>query len=236
VTITIDHADRRVLVAGADRSLGQAIAQSFRAQGATVVEALTRAQGNHIGVEANRKFVRDAIVQLGGLDILVTYTGIEAVALIDNATLDTWEVAFSQPLKATFFTTQAALSALKSSRGSIVNVTSVLGQMGAPAGLAIPAAAMACVVHHTRMMALRLSKDAVRVNCVCHGYLCELESTGVPQGSHKSSPASVANSIPLGRLAHADDIVNAVMFLASPLADYITGAILSADGGTYAGG
>ena len=235
MTVTIDHAGKRVLVVGADHSLGKAIAHSFRAQGATVVEALNRVYGNHIGVEANRNFVRDAIIQLGGLDILVTYTGIEAVALIDDATLETWEVAFSQPLKATFFTTQAALSALKSCRGAIVNVTLVLGQMGAPAGLAIAAAAMASVVHHTRMLALRLSMDAVRVNCVCHGYLSEVESTGVLQGSDQSTPASVANGVPLGRLAHSDDIVNAVMFLASPLADYVTGAILSADGGTYAG-
>jgi NAD(P)-dependent dehydrogenase (short-subunit alcohol dehydrogenase family) len=235
VTVTIDHADKRVLVAGADRSLGQAIAHSFRAQRAHVVEALTHAQGNNSGVDNSRNFVRDAIAQLGGLDILVTYTGIEAVAPIDNATLETWEAGFSRPLKATFFTTQAALAALKGSRGAIVNVTSVLGQMGAPAGLAIAAAAMACVVQHTRMLALRLSKDAVRVNCVCHGYLCELESTGVQQDTHTSGPTSAANSIPLGRLAQSDDIVNAVMFLASPLANYITGAILSADGGTYAG-
>lgn len=235
MTVAIDLADRRVLVVGADRSLVQAIAHSFREQGASVVEMLTRTQGNDIGVEANRKFVREAIAQLGGLDILVAYTGIEAVALMDNATPDTWEVAFSQPLKATFFATQAALSALKSSRGAIVNVTSVLGQMGAPAGLAIAAAAMACVAQHTRMLALRLSKDAVRVNCVCHGYLHELESNGVQQSPHKPNPVSVANSIPLGRLAQTDDIVNAAMFLASPLANYITGAVLSADGGTYAG-
>lgn len=234
MTVTIDHADKRVLVAGADPSLSQAVAHSFRAHGANVVEAPTHAQGRNLSVDDRRKFVRDAIVQLGGLDILVTQTGIEAVALIDNTALETWEAGFSQPLKATFFTTQAALVALKDSRGTIVNVTSVLGQMGAPAGLAIPAAAMACVVHHTRMLALRLSKDAVRVNCVCHGYLCELEGTGV-QDSHRSSAAWVADGIPLGRFAQAEDVVNTVMFLASPLANYITGSILSADGGTYAG-
>lgn len=230
-----DLEGKKVVVVSRGHAIANAVAVAFRAESAQVAVPPFNTTQRNAGVKRFAAPVCAAVAALGGVDVLVTVTGIEATSRIGDASVDCWDAGFSEPLKTTFFATQAVLPALKAARGTIVNVTSVLGLMGARPGLAIPAAAMACAAHHTRMMALRLSTDGVRVNCLCHGYASNLERDG-PE-SHRSAAAegARANAIPLGRLGQPEDFTGSVLFLASPLSSYMTGTILTNDGGTYAG-
>lgn len=233
---TIDHSDKRVIVAGTGQPLAAAIADAFRSHGAHVVQCTQASPRPALGIVGDsQRGVNDAVQKLGGLDVFVSFMGIESAASIETATPETWDQGCGRPLKSTFFATQAALPALVESRGAIVNVASIIGLMGARDGLAIPAAAMACVVHQTRMLALRLGTAGVRVNCVCHGYMSELEGLGVSAASTTGSVAAWTSGIPMARLTRDTDILPSVLFLASPLAGFVTGAIVTVDGGTFAG-
>lgn len=235
MSTAIDLMGRRVLIVGDIDQLSQALAMGFREEGAEVLTLASLGSAPSRNVESVKSDVKKSIQELGGLDTFVVHLGLTRGARITEATDESWETAFTAPSKAAFFATQAALTALKSSRGSIVNITSVLALMGAPTGLAIPAAAMACFVHHTRMMALRLSTHGVRANAVCHGYLSPLESLGCAAEPEKTSDQTAAAGIPLGRWTTPGDVTGTVLFLASQLAANITGAVIVNDGGTYSG-
>lgn len=226
---------KKVVLVSRGHTVSSAIAEAFRTEGARVALADGTPSGTPVGTERFYAPVRSAIEQMGGLDILITFTGIEATGLIDEATTQTWQTGFSEPMKCTFFSTQAALPELKTSRGVVVNVTSILGLMGAQPGLAIPAAAMACAVQHTRMMALRLSTDGVRVNGMCHGYMSDLERNGLKSHRGESRDDLATGGVPLGRLGTPKDLTGSILFLASPLSAFMTGTILTNDGGAYGG-
>ena len=234
VSAGIDLMGKRVLVVGQADDLSQTVATGFRGRGAHVATLASFDPPSSPDVASIQSRVMKSIQELGGLDTLIACISPGGTTAISEATEKSWESAFTSPSKAAFFATQAALGALKISRGSIVNVTSVLALMGAPPGLAITAAAMACFVHHTRMMALRLSTDGVRVNAICYGYQSPLEAYGrtPPEDASLLSPGGV---IPLGRWSNPADIIGTALFLASPLAAHMTGSIVVNDGGTYGG-
>lgn len=231
----IDHSDKRVIVAGTGQPVASAIADAFRSHGARIVQC-TQAPRPSLGIVGDcQRSVNDAVQKLGGLDIFVSFMGIESTSTIEAATPETWDQGCGRPLKLAFFSVQAALPALIESRGTMVSVASIIGLMGARNGLAIPATAMACVVHQTRMLALRLGPEGVRVNCVCHGYMSELEGLGLPAHSANDSGATLESTVPMGRLTREKDILPSILFLASPLAGFVTGTIVTVDGGTFAG-
>ena len=177
-----------------------------------------------------------AIAGLGRLDILVNSAGVAFDASIEDSSEALWDQTMDINLKGLFFCSQAALPALRKSKGNIVNVASNSGLQGEK-DLSVYCASKGGVVNLTRAMAIELAPD-IRVNCVCPGYvdtdmvrrdfIDQMDDPGAAE-------QEVLNYSPLKRMASADEIASAIVYLASADARFITGTALSIDGGCTAG-
>lgn len=178
------------------------------------------------------KIISRTVEIFGGVDVLINSAGIYhegAITLTDEKIFDD---IFATNVKGPFFTTRAAIGELIKSRGSIVNVASDAGIRG-NYFCAAYAASKGAVVAFTKSLALELASFPVRVNCVAPGDVL----TPLTQAQLKSSGSTVdelAKIYPLGRIGTADEIAAAIYFLASEAASFITGAILTVDGGLTA--
>ena len=177
-----------------------------------------------------------AIEVLGGLDILVNNAGRGDDCPVGDVTEGYWEKMVALNLKGAFFTAQACAPALKLTQGCIVNVASMLGVMGGPPGTVVYAATKGAVVQMTRMMALELSRDGVRVNSLCPGWI------DTPMIRNENELAGdnalfdyISTTSPLRRIGTVDECAGAILYLAAPFAGYTTGATLVADGGISSG-
>ena len=173
---------------------------------------------------------------LGGLDILVNSAGIVSARPIEDSDEAMWDAQLDVNLKGTFFCYRAALPELRKSNGNIVNIASDAGLMGF-AGIAVYCASKAGVVNMTRAMALEIAPD-VRVNCVCPGYV-DTDMIRRDNIDKKEDPAAAEQTMidyaPMKRIATPAEISQAVLYLASSEAGYVTGAALAIDGGVTAG-
>lgn len=254
MSMQLDFSGRRVLVTGSTMGIGRGAAEGFHELGATVAingrsaenverviaemgggERLVPAPGDMSNVSEIKRAVAEAIAALGGLDILVNNAGRGDEALIDDIDEDHWNTVLALNLKGAFFTIQACLPALKESKGSIVNVASMLGLMGAPAGNIVYSTTKGAMVNMTRMMALELARDGVRVNNLCPGWI------DTPMFEHFNDQADgglydyVEADCPLGRVGQVNETTGAILYLSSANAGYTTGATLVADGGITSG-
>ena len=251
----MDFKDKRVLVTGGSRGIGFAIAEAFLDAGARVAvngrteqsvsaaierlgggERLVAAPGDIGTVPGCESAVKTANDAFGGLDILVNSAGIGAGRPIADCDEAMWDAHIDVNLKGTFFCCRAALPALRKSNGNIVNIASDAGLMGVP-GITVYCASKGGVVNMTRAMALEVAPD-VRVNCVCPGYV----DTDMIRRDHidkKGDPAAAEQRMidyaPMKRIAMPVEIAQAVLYLASFEARFITGASLAIDGGSTAG-
>jgi NAD(P)-dependent dehydrogenase (short-subunit alcohol dehydrogenase family) len=146
-----------------------------------------------------------------------------------------WDAHVDVNLKGTFFCCRAALSALRKSNGNIVNIASDAGLMGVP-GIVVYCASKAGVVNMTRAMALEIAPD-VRVNCVCPGYVdTDMIRKSIAKAEDPSAKEQMMiDYAPLKRIAMPNEISQAVLYLASSEASFVTGAALAIDGGATAG-
>jgi NAD(P)-dependent dehydrogenase (short-subunit alcohol dehydrogenase family) len=255
VTNLLDFSGRRVLVTGSTLGIGRAVAEAFLALGATVaingrtpesVDRAIREMGSgarllaapgDLSVTSERKrAISTALADLGGLDVLVNNAGRGDDCLVDIVTEEYWQRMIDLNLKAAFFTAQMCVPALRKSRGNIIHVSSVLGLIGGPAGSGVYATTKGAVVQMTRMMALALAPDGVRVNALCPGWI----DTPMIQRDNAAAGGDalykyIANVVPCGRIGTPQEMVGAMLCLAAPSSSYTTGAILSADGGLAAG-
>jgi NAD(P)-dependent dehydrogenase (short-subunit alcohol dehydrogenase family) len=161
------------------------------------------------------------------LDVLVCAAARGDLRRIGDVDADYWQAMLDINLKAAFFFAQACAPALKASRGCIVNVASAIGQIAGPPGASVYAAAKAAMVHMSRMMALELARDGVRVNAFCPGW--------ADPANDNALHGYIARRSPLQRTATMDECAEAVLHLASSVASYTTGATLVADGGLTSG-
>jgi NAD(P)-dependent dehydrogenase (short-subunit alcohol dehydrogenase family) len=242
-----------VLITGGGTGIGRAAAFAFGAEGARVVigglegpelEA-TRVELTDRGVDARAsrvdvrddqdvvRFVTEATEAFGQLHVVVNCAGTSAVGNLADMSEDEWDLVFDTNVKGVFLVSRAAIPHLiESGGGAIVNVASQLA-IAAVGGFAAYCASKAAVVHLTRSMALELISVGVRVNSVCPGgtdtpLLRRAFPGGVgPQGSLEE----LARMHPIGRLAQAEEIASAIVFLASPDASFAVGADLVVDGG-----
>jgi 3-oxoacyl-[acyl-carrier protein] reductase len=242
--------DRQVaLVTGATRGIGRAIALALARAGACVIGTATTEDGaasitaylREAGVkgEGVRLDVRDAPavdavlrdieLRHGFVGILVNNAGVTRDNLLVRMKDDDWDAIMATNLKPAFQLAKLTLRGMmKARRGRIIQIGSVVGSSGNP-GQTNYAAAKAALVGFTKSLALEVGSRDITVNCVAPGFIDTDMTQALPQAQRDSLTAR----IPLGRLGTPDDVANAVLFLASPRAGYITGATLHVNGGLF---
>ena len=239
------------LVTGASRGLGKAIAETLGARGAFVIgtattdggagrisEALAAADIQGFGVTldvADSDSVNALFERLGGESrnptILVNNAGITRDNLLARMSEDDWEVVLNTDLTSLFRVCKASVRHLmKTRRGRIINITSVVGATG-NAGQSNYAAAKAGVIGFTRALARELAGRAITVNAVAPGFI----DTDMTAGLSDKQREFLLADIPMKRLGTVHDVAAAVAFLASTAAAYITGETLHVNGGMYMG-
>jgi 3-oxoacyl-[acyl-carrier protein] reductase len=235
------------LVTGASRGIGRAIALALAAKSVKVIgtatteagakaigEALAAQGGAGIALNVNDAPAVDAAVeaivkQHGGLHILVNNAGITRDTLAMRMKDDDWDAVLDTNLKAVFRLSRAVMRTMMKQRyGRIVSITSVVGASGNP-GQANYAAAKAGVAGMTRALARELGSRGITVNCVAPGFIATDMTDQLPE----AQKTALLAQIPLGRLGAPDEIADAVAFLASPQAGYITGTELHVNGGMF---
>lgn len=245
--ISTNLADQVAIVTGAARGLGRVIAVSLAGAGAKVAcvdvnaetlaetVGLIRAAGGTAEpwacdvTDSNRvnEVVDEVTKKWGGLDILVNNAGITRDNIIIRMKDEQWDAVLNINLKGTFlFTRAAARPMMKGRRGRIINIASVSGLMGNP-GQANYSASKAGVIGLTRTVAKELAGRSVTVNAVAPGFI----ATEMTAALGEEILEEVKKRIPLGRLGDPQDVADAVLFLASDAAGFITGQVLTVDGG-----
>jgi 3-oxoacyl-[acyl-carrier protein] reductase len=165
--------------------------------------------------------------ELGRIDILVNNAGMTKDGLLLRMSEESWDAVMDANLKGTFLCTRtAAKLMIKQRSGRIINITSIMGQIGNP-GQANYSASKAGMIGFTRTVARELGARGVTVNAVAPGFIETQMTDALPEEMRKST----LERIPLGRLGTPEDVGAAVAFLASDAASYITGQILTVDGG-----
>lgn len=240
--------NKGAVVTGGSRGIGRAVAEALAAEGATVaviyagntkaaedtVRAIEEAGGKAFAVQcdvADEAAVTDMVKmvheKLGIIDVFVNNAGITRDGLLMRMKREDWDAVLSTNLTGVYNCTKAVTKIMMKQRsGSIINMTSVVGETG-NAGQANYAAAKAGVIGFTKSVAKELASRNIRVNAVAPGCI-DTDMTAVLSDAVKEE---MIKSIPLGRTAAPEEVAQAVVFLASQKAGYITGQTLNVDGG-----
>jgi 3-oxoacyl-[acyl-carrier protein] reductase len=241
--------DKVAVVTGASRGIGKSISLALARQGAKIVAvditltgmeqllAEIKALGSEgLAVEGNvtvtadtEKMVEQAVAAYGRIDILVNNAGITRDGLLMRMKDEDWDAVLTVNLKGAFLCTRAVSKVMTKQRcGRIINIASVVGQMG-NAGQANYCASKAGLMGLTRSNARELAKRNITVNAVAPGFIVSDMTDALPEKVRQE----MAAQIPLERFGSADDIANAVVFLATDASAYITGQVLAVNGGMY---
>ncbi len=236
-----------VLVTGASRGIGAAIADELAAQGATVIGTATSASGAQAigerlaahgghGRELNVtdpaavEGLIDAVTkEFGAISILVNNAGITRDNLLMRMKDEDWQAILDTNLTSVYRTSKAVMRGMmKARKGRIINIASVIGVTG-NAGQANYAAAKAGIIAFSKSLAKEIGSRGVTVNVVAPGFI----DTDMTRAMPEDAKAALVGQIALGRLGEPADIARAVAFLAGPSASYITGETLHVNGGMY---
>ena len=241
--------DKVAVVTGASRGIGKSISLALAKQGARIVAADITLKGmdellaeikalgsEGIAVEGNvtvaadtEKMIEQAVATYGRVDILVNNAGITRDGLLLRMKDEDWDAVLTVNLKGAFLCSRAAAKVMTKQRsGRIINIASVVGQMG-NAGQANYCASKAGLMGLTRSNARELAKRNITVNAVAPGFIVSDMTEALPEKVKQE----MAAQIPLERFGTADDIANAVVFLATDASQYITGQVLAVNGGMY---
>jgi 3-oxoacyl-[acyl-carrier protein] reductase len=240
--------DKRAIVTGGSRGIGKAIVLDFAKNGCSVVftyansvEAAKELEGESekygvkiLGIKADaslfseaEKTVKFALENLGGLDILVNNAGITKDNLVLRMSEDDFDKVIAANLKSVFNYTKFAFKAMMAQRyGKIINIASVVGIIGNP-GQVNYVASKAGVIGLTKSAAKEFAARNVNVNAVAPGFI----ATDMSDKMTDQQKEAILSQVPLKKAGAAEDIANTVTFLASGLSDYITGQVISVDGG-----
>lgn len=245
--MNLDFNHQVALITGASRGIGQAIAIELAACGATVIGTATTESGANAITERLRQYggvgkvlnvtngaacesiIDEIVKQYGRIDILVNNAGITKDQLAMRMKDEEWSDVIATNLSSVFKLSQAVLRPMMKARsGRIINITSIVGHMG-NAGQTNYAAAKAGVAGMTRALAREIGSRNITVNCVAPGFI----DTDMTRSLSEDQQNSLKANIPLARLGTPEDVAQAVAFLASPAAAYITGNTLHVNGGLY---
>ncbi len=237
------------LVTGAAQGIGRDIALGLAADGADVaicdvnLEAAQKTAGDiegkgrkalalkaNVATSADVTAMVDQVVEkFGRIDILVNNAGITRDGLILRMKDEDWDLVLSINLKGAFLCTKAALKYMTKQRaGTIINIASIVGAMG-NAGQVNYVASKAGLIGMTKTIAREYANRNVTSNAVAPGFI----DTAMTQALSENVRQELAKQIPLGRLGSSEDVANAVRFLASPAAAFITGQVIHVNGGMY---
>ena len=234
------------LVTGAARGIGKAVAAALAEAGASVVLTdllpevhettaalqekgykVSAVTGNVASLADAQQMVDKAVEEYGRLDILVNNAGITRDNLLLRMSEEDWDQVIAVNLKGTFNMTKAAVKTmLKQRSGKIINIASVIGQIG-NTGQANYAASKAGVIAFTKTMARELAGRGIRVNAVAPGFIQSQMTEKLPEDLKNT----ILRQIPLGKFGQPEDVAKVVLFLASGASGYITGQVLRVDGG-----
>ncbi len=240
--------DKIAVVTGGSRGIGRAIALELAKRGATVVvnyqksadaanevvESITSGGGKALAVQADvsaeadaNRLIKTAIDTYGKLDILINNAGTTRDNVIMLMGADDFDAVIQTNLRSTWLCSKAAVRSMMRKRyGRIVNITSISGIMG-NAGQTNYSASKAGIIGLTKALAREVSTRGITVNAVAPGFVMTDLTSGLPEDMLKR----LNENIPLGRWGTVEDVASATCFLASDEASYITGHILTVDGG-----
>jgi NAD(P)-dependent dehydrogenase (short-subunit alcohol dehydrogenase family) len=245
--------DKVAIISGAASGMGAATARRFAKEGAKVVVAdMLDAEGRKVAadiVAANgaatfmtldvtseadwKRVVDDTVAQYGKLDILVNNAGISGSAVTDMLDTEAWDRLLAVNGRGVFLGTKYAILAMqKSGGGSIVNLSSISGNTGQTMTHMGYNASKGAVRTLTKSTAVQFGRDGIRANSVHPGLMPPMRTSGAT--ADPAVRAKMLQGVPLRRAGEVDEVANAVLFLASDEASYITGAELYVDGGYLA--
>ena len=247
----IDLTGKKAVVTGASSGIGRAIATTLAKVGAHVVVADLTEEAREggeptaaviVAAGGSAEFVKldvtasahvasvfaDLDERLGGLDVLVNNAGVLREGSVHETDDETWRTQFLVNVDGTFHCTREMVRGLlaRKSPGKIVNISSISGFRGNP-GFAAYCATKGAIVNFTRQVALDYAGHGINVNAVAPGFVTTHMTALYDQATHDA----LAAQTPRGRWASPQDVANAVLFLASPLADHVVGDNLLVDGG-----
>jgi NAD(P)-dependent dehydrogenase (short-subunit alcohol dehydrogenase family) len=242
-----DWTGRVAVVTGAGSGIGLAAVRRILALGGRVVavDLDEKAQGALRGVERVRCVSGDVTLEatnaaavaaaeaLGGLNALILNAGLPAQGAIDQLDMATFDRVLAVNLRAAVLGVRAALPALRKADAPAIAVTASVSGLGGDPGLWAYNTAKGGVVNFVRSAALELGKQGIRVNAVCPGPTHTGMTTGIQQ-----APAvheELRRHIPLGRWGEAEEVAAVLVFLTSPVASFVNGAVVPVDGGVFAG-
>ena len=237
---------KTAVITGGTRGIGFAVAKKFLEEGANVAIAGSRMESVNKALDKLKEYgdrvmgiapnlqnpqeIADAFQQVkeryGSLDILGNNAGVSARDRLYDYKTEDFDKAISLNVNSVFYCAQAAARIMKEQGGGvIINTSSMVSLYGQAAGCAYPASKFA-VNGLTKSLARELGRDHIRVNAVAPGVIRTDMVAALPEAMIQP----LIQSIPLGRIGEPEDIANAYLFLASDLASYVTGTILSVDG------
>ncbi len=246
---------QRVLITGAAKGIGRAVAEAFAAKGDKLVlldvdaagleSAAVALRGNASGLEICVGSVASladcnraagmAQAAFGGLDVLSHNAGIQTYGNLETTDEALWDLTLGVNLKGAFLISKACIGMLKASKGNVVHISSVQG-MASQAGVTAYSVSKHGLIGLVRSMAVDYAPHGVRVNGIAPGSV----DTPLLRNAVDASPdptavyAEIDGMHPLGRMAHPSEIANVVVFLASDNASFITGEVMKVDGGMRA--
>lgn len=240
----LEYSGQIALITGAAQGIGSAIADRIESLGGLTVRAdfkewdenLTELSKLSYGVNLDvtdpaqiKRTVKQVVGEFGKIDILVNNAGITRDGLLVRMKDEDWRMVLATNLDGVFYMSREVVSSMMKKRyGRVVNISSVVGQMGNP-GQANYVSSKAGVIGLTKSMAREVASRGITVNAIAPGYI----ATRMTEELSEKAKKQLENLIPLGRIGTSEDIADGVCFLASKQAGYITGQVLGINGGMY---
>jgi 3-oxoacyl-[acyl-carrier protein] reductase len=243
--------DKTAIITGGTAGIGKAIACLFSEHGANVIILGTNSQRAELAVQEIQNLrsnleqkvasylvdvsdtkqvdevMQRVLTEFGKVDVLVNNAGITKDGLLMKMSEEDWDTVLDVNLKSVYNTCKSLVrSMMRAKSGTIINISSVIGLVGNP-GQANYAASKSGIIGFTKAIAQELASRSIRVNCLAPGYI----ETSMTENLPVNVKEAILSKIPLSRIGHPKDIANAALFLASDLSSYMTGQVLTVDGG-----